>query len=376
MVLTMLPTVVFAVENPFSDVSSDSTLAQAVMWAYENSVTAGTSDTTFSPDETCTRGQVVTFLWRSQGDPTPSSTENPFTDVVNGAYYYEAVLWAVEMGITAGTSDTAFSPDDTCTTAQVLTFLYRANGEPDKTGEGEYYDDAINWATDNGLTNSADPESQSPRSDIVTYLWRNAGTPVMEVTSSDEVTEILVFLQPSINFYMVNTISYDGKLYGVDYDDGYKPLRQSYQIYYDVNNGDLYIFNLKTGTYNNPEANMIFGEMYTGTYDYDNPFLDGNVWFRTSNDVISNISEKKYISLDKYYTAYSITYNEKVFETIEINDSFQREDYGVSDTGIRYWGISDSLVAYNVNDLLEYFGIDRTITLEFVDSVAVLKIQE
>lgn len=187
MALTQLTIMAFAVENPFSDIVSDSELAQSVMWAYENNITKGDTDTTFSPDDTCTRGQVVTFLWRSQGEPTPTSSENPFADVTSEDYYYSAVLWAVENGITAGTSDTTFSPEKTCITAEVLTFLYRSNGEPDKTGEGEYYADAVNWATSNGLTTSVDPSSQSSRSDIVTYLWKNAGASEMEVTDPEPV---------------------------------------------------------------------------------------------------------------------------------------------------------------------------------------------
>ncbi len=193
MTCSLLTTTALAIENPFSDISSDSYLAQSVLWAYDNGVTAGTSDTEFSPDATCTRGQVVTFLWRAQGEPTPESNKNPFTDVTSDFYYYDAVLWAVEQGITSGTSDTEFSPDATCTTAQVLTFLYRANGEPNKTGEGLYYEDAVLWAAENDLTGDVaiDPDSQSPRSDIVTYLWLNAGAPEMEVTDPEllEVVE-------------------------------------------------------------------------------------------------------------------------------------------------------------------------------------------
>ncbi len=190
----LLTTAASAVENPFSDIASDSELAQSVMWAYESGVTSGTTTTTFSPDATCTRGQVVTFLWRSQGEPTPTSNDNPFTDVASDAYYYSAVLWAVEEGITSGTSATEFSPDSTCTTAQVLTFLYRANGEPDATGEGAYYDDAVNWATSNSLATSVDPDSQSPRSDIVTYLWKNAGSPEMEVTDPEPMEAIGTYM--------------------------------------------------------------------------------------------------------------------------------------------------------------------------------------
>ena len=114
--------------NPFTDVPADAYYYKAVLWAVEHGVTAGTSETTFSPNQGCTRGQVVTFLWRAEGQPEPGGT-NPFTDVPDSAYYYKAVLWAVEQRVTAGTSDTTFSPNDTCTRAQIVTFLYRACAE-------------------------------------------------------------------------------------------------------------------------------------------------------------------------------------------------------------------------------------------------------
>ena len=114
--------------NPFKDVKPSDYFYKPVLWAVENKITAGTSATTFSPNDGCTRGQVVTFLWRSAGNPAPGSSKNPFTDVKSDAYFYDPVLWAVEHKITAGTSDTTFSPNDTCTRAQIVTFLYRDLG--------------------------------------------------------------------------------------------------------------------------------------------------------------------------------------------------------------------------------------------------------
>ena len=96
------------------------------MWAVENEITSGTSSNTFSPNDTCTRGQIVTFLWRSSGKPAPTKTSNPFKDVKSGDYFYDAVLWAVGKKITLGTDETHFSPNSTCTRGQVVTFLYRA----------------------------------------------------------------------------------------------------------------------------------------------------------------------------------------------------------------------------------------------------------
>ncbi len=117
---------------PFSDVPADAYYHDAVAWAYghEPQITDGTSATTFSPDKTCTRGQVVTFLWRAAGCPEPEATENPFADVSESDYFYKPVLWAVEKGITDGTTPTTFSPGSTCKNSHILTFIYRAVGEP------------------------------------------------------------------------------------------------------------------------------------------------------------------------------------------------------------------------------------------------------
>ena len=111
----------------FTDVADKAYYRDAVAWAVENGITKGTTATTFSPNATCTRAQAVTFLWRAAGSPKPETRTMPFTDVPAGSYYYDAVLWAVENGITKGTSDTTFSPNMTCTRAQIVTFLYRAN---------------------------------------------------------------------------------------------------------------------------------------------------------------------------------------------------------------------------------------------------------
>ena len=114
------------VEPTFDDVAEDAYYFVPVEWAVEEGITSGTSATTFSPNASCTRAQAVTFLWRAAGSPEPKSTEMPFEDVAADAYYYDAVLWAVENGITAGTSATTFSPNNDCTRAQIVTFLYRA----------------------------------------------------------------------------------------------------------------------------------------------------------------------------------------------------------------------------------------------------------
>ena len=116
-------------KNPFTDVPAGSYYEDAVIWAVDKGITTGTSATTFNPNGICTRAQAVTFLWRAAGSPAAKSSAMPFADVKAGSYYYDAVLWAVENGITKGTSDTTFSPDATCTRAQIVTFLYRAHNK-------------------------------------------------------------------------------------------------------------------------------------------------------------------------------------------------------------------------------------------------------
>ena len=115
-------------DNPFTDVSADAYYYKAVLWAVEQGVTFGTTATTFSPDATVTRAQTVTFLWRAAESPK-SSAENPFVDVAADAYYADAVLWAAQQGITSGTSATTFNPSNDCTRAQIVTFLWRAMAE-------------------------------------------------------------------------------------------------------------------------------------------------------------------------------------------------------------------------------------------------------
>ena len=114
-----------AAPNRFTDVPGSAYYYDAVLWAVENGVTSGTSASAFSPNTACTRAQAVTFLWRAAGSPAPKSSVTPFTDVAEGSYYHDAVLWAVENGVTSGTTATTFSPDGSCTRAQIVTFLYR-----------------------------------------------------------------------------------------------------------------------------------------------------------------------------------------------------------------------------------------------------------
>ena len=180
--------------NYFVDVNTWDYYYDAVLWAAEKGITAGTDAQHFGPDEPCTRGQAVTFLWRAAGSPAPKSTTMPFTDVKAGSYCYDAVLWAVENGITKGTSDTTFSPNQNCSRGQIVAFLYRC--EPIKgsgmqdawmfqnpftdVDTGSYYGEAVMWAIANGITSGTSNTTFSPddfctRAQIVTFLWRSCG---------------------------------------------------------------------------------------------------------------------------------------------------------------------------------------------------------
>ena len=169
----------------FVDVATGSYYEDAVDWAVENGITQGTDDTHFSPDGICTRAQAVTFLWRAAGSPEPETSAMPFTDVPVGSYYYDAVLWAVENGITKGTSDTTFSPNMTCTRAQIVAFLWRSEKSP-AAGTANpfadvkstaYYAVAVLWAVKENITKGTTNTTFSPNADctraqIVTFLWR------------------------------------------------------------------------------------------------------------------------------------------------------------------------------------------------------------
>lgn len=168
----------------FSDVPRTAYYYDAVTWAVSNGITYGVTDTAFGPDVACTRAQIVSFLWRQAGSPKMDG-DNPFTDVSASDYYYDAVLWAVANGITYGSSDTTFSPSDVCTRAQAMTFLYRDRKSPAISGTGgftdvpagEYYADAVQWAVFNGVTAGTTTTTFSPaqdctRAQIVSFLYR------------------------------------------------------------------------------------------------------------------------------------------------------------------------------------------------------------
>lgn len=170
----------------FTDVKSNAYYADAVKWAVEKDITSGTGNNKFSPDASCTRGQIVTFLWRAAGSPEPKTAVNPFKDVKSTDYYYKAVLWAVENNITSGIAKRKFGPNTSCTRSQAVTFLWRAAGSPGVNNAGKpftdvksggYYESAVKWAVANNVTsgtgtNTFSPDTSCTRGQIVTFLYR------------------------------------------------------------------------------------------------------------------------------------------------------------------------------------------------------------
>ena len=172
-------------QKGFNDVKPGDYFYDAVNWAVEKGITTGTSATTFSPNASCTRAQIVTFLWRASGSPEPKTASNPFTDVAANAYYCKAVLWAVENGITTGTSATTFSPDAPCTRAQGVTFLWRANGSKAASAAASFtdvasdafYAPAVAWAAEQNVTGGVgnglfSPDTTCTRAQNVSMLYR------------------------------------------------------------------------------------------------------------------------------------------------------------------------------------------------------------
>lgn len=172
--------------NPFTDVARKDYYYNPVLWAVSNNVTTGLTPTVFGSKEECTRGQIVTFLWRAFGEPEVENRTHTFADVVEGKYYYDAVLWAVEQGITTGLTKESFGPNETCTRGQIVTFLWRALGNPEAqkkhhtftdVTEGKYYYDAMLWAVEDGVTSGYTSTTFAPnatvtRCETVTFLYR------------------------------------------------------------------------------------------------------------------------------------------------------------------------------------------------------------
>lgn len=172
----------------FRDVSEQDACYEAVLWAVQNQIAVGTAENAFSPDAACTRAQMVTFLWRAAGQPTPTRTVCEFTDVRDGDYFYNAILWAAEQKIAAGISRTVFAPDAICTRGQTAEFLYRYSNAPAVSGippftdvpsDAHYYD-AVTWAAQEGIAAGVSaaafcPENNCTRGQMVMFLYRLLG---------------------------------------------------------------------------------------------------------------------------------------------------------------------------------------------------------
>ncbi len=177
---------VFAAPESFRDVASDAYYHEAVLWAVQQGITAGVGENKFGPNNPCTRDQIMTMLWRAAGSPGHQTAESAFTDVSQGDYFYDAVLWAVENGVTAGVGNNKFGPSNPCTRAQIVTFLWKARGSQEPTNTANqftdvasdaYYAKAVAWAVENKVTsgvgnNHFGPDETCTRAQIVTFLWK------------------------------------------------------------------------------------------------------------------------------------------------------------------------------------------------------------
>lgn len=177
--------------SPFYSAIFSKLFLQKTSWAAKTGVTSGIDSTHFGPNQKCTRAQVMTFLWRANGSPEPKTKNNPFLDVEVNNYYYKPVLWAVENGITTGTSSTTFSPNNACTRGQVMTFLWHARQNPQSVENSNPFEDVkannyfynpVLWAIENGITSGTSPTAFSPyqtctRAQIVTFIWKSEKSP-------------------------------------------------------------------------------------------------------------------------------------------------------------------------------------------------------
>lgn len=310
----------FAEAPNFTDVPENAWYAEAVKWAVENNITAGTSSTTFNPKQICTRAQIVTFIWRAAGSPTTNDVTNPFIDVNENAYYYKAILWAVKNGITSGTSYNRFSPNMACTRAQIVTFIWKSDGSPEPTeinaencpfedvNPSAYYAKAVYYAVEKGITSGVDlthfaPNKICTRAEAVTFLWKDNlnGTCVHHY-------EIYGVVQPTCN--MPLTKYYRCVLCdNFRYDFENTPWSHNLQVTEEVPATDTtagytkYKCNLchSEWTINHPAHNECSHENFTyeitGYPTYETP----GTWIKTCEDCGSVIEETMDLNGTEYY---------------------------------------------------------------------------
>lgn len=348
LLVSSMGTTAFAASQ-FSDVSKQDYFYEPVKWALENEITSGTTATTFSPYAACTRGQVATFLWRLNGKPEPTAAENPFADVKESDYFYKAVLWAVEQGITTGTSTTTFSPSNNCTYAQVLTFLWRAEDEPlvENTAisglYGDvYYKNAVAWADANGvLSGSANqfvPNNDCPRADIVTYMY-------FTMLSKYNLSKKGIISNDYRSYIEMN-----GKLYEAGF------LCDRWRGFYaDSETGETYI-DIDNNTTSRPYSGLtMLSALLEGNYEVessDNPFVAGILYIDGSDTSLKLTVETEYISASEKVDKCTYQRNGIVLRSMELNGS----NYSVQN-GIRCMN-DHSRLLYNLNDVLAYLGYE------------------
>lgn len=248
-----------AATNPFKDVKKSAFYYDAVLWAVEQNITSGVSKTEFGPNAACTRGQTVTFLWRAAGCPNPTTQTNPFKDVKKSDFYYKAVLWAVENNVTAGTSKNTFGPNDACTRGQIVTFMWRSQGAQKVNASNpfkdvqkkDFYYNAVLWAVKNNITAGVSKDAFAPgdtctRGQIVTFLYRYVGGCFS------------VVVQPAA--YQMTSSSEDASFY-VTVKDGIAPYTYRWFICFDNN--------VKPMTPTVTSANICTAKYQITDYDFD-----------------------------------------------------------------------------------------------------------
>lgn len=329
----------------FVDVPKGTYYTDAVTWAVGLGVTTGTSATTFSPNTVCTRAQAVTFLWRAAGSPEPKSSYNPFADVKAGQYYTKAVLWAVENGITTGTGTATFSPNMNCSRSQIVTFLYRSKGEPNVAARNTfvdvpsnaYYAKAVTWAVDNWITNGTSARAFSPNADctraqIVTFLHRAAvPTPLASRfdiafnTLKDYVVKYGSYNSSTGQYYI--TIPDSSHAYGkwaIDYASFDDMILLSYLVD-EVHGWEYFYFNLSIYIYNDGTPFETYTEYDEKSYDADVfawglTYIDPATYKKNTSLKYYDYEGESYnkaplLELTEEYTAYTLEGMKKIFDS-------------------------------------------------------------
>ena len=341
----------------FSDVSKDAYYYDAVRWAYENNVMQGTSDKDFSPDNICSRAEVVTCIWRLMGEPEPVSKRKYFDDIDESDCYYKAVMWAVQNGITNGTSPNRFTPNKKCTYAEALTMIWRAEGAHWRVGRGEWYTDALNWAgmmnlSCNVCNGSFDPKAYCPRRDVATLIYRSLkmnsveewmreykGRTLGELIDNGEIYYYAGMTDFGNSFFMTNYFGIylitdgserDSKVVGARFygsnwvtDYGISPLMKGVHANQKFNNwervepsgtidGSFYTFHTDDDGNDVKVVWQISSEVYSRWIER----VDGLTYDECRSSYNDLIESHKYAAIGYVYTYY-VMYNESALDEAE-----------------------------------------------------------